>query len=326
MKNQLITSTIVLLAYGIANALACSGCGCSPQATTCSTHEAQAKHVGDIVHTAQHAGQFSTLVAALQAAGLVEALEGPGPFTVFAPTDKAFAALPEGTVESLLLPENKDKLQAILKYHVVAGQILSADVMKTSNAETLQGKKVNLSLMINNARVIKPDIKTSNGVIHVVDQVILPGNAKPIQGHANTQAPATVNKNIVQTAVEAGQFKTLVTAIQAADLAEALSGDGPFTVFAPTDAAFAKLPAGTVESLVLPKNKAKLQEILKYHVLAAQINSNDIVAAHTVKTLNGLSLYPSLLVDNAALQVKNIYCRNGMIHVIDSVILPDEKS
>ena len=124
----------------------------------------------------------------------------------------------------------------------------------------------------------------------------------------------------------AGQFKTLVAAIQAAELAEALSGDGPFTVFAPTDAAFAKLPAGTVESLVKPKNRAKLQAILKYHVIPAKLGSNDIVAAHTVKTLNGQPIYPSLRVDNASLQAKNIYCRNGVIHVIDTVILPEETS
>jgi uncharacterized surface protein with fasciclin (FAS1) repeats len=130
----------------------------------------------------------------------------------------------------------------------------------------------------------------------------------------------------VETAIAAGQFKTLVAAMQAADLADALNGEGPFTVFAPTDAAFAKLPEGTVESLVQPENKAKLQAILKYHVIQANLGSNDILAAHTVKTLNGQPIYPSMLVDNAGLQVKNIYCRNGVIHVIDRVILPEETS
>jgi uncharacterized surface protein with fasciclin (FAS1) repeats len=174
--------------------------------------------------------------------------------------------------------------------------------------------------------VTKADIKTSNGVIHVLDRVILPDNAKPITGHATKTAPARAAKNIVQTAIDAGQFRTLVTAIQAAGLADALSGEGPFTVFAPTDAAFAKLPAGTVDSLVKPQNKAKLQAILKYHVIPAKLGSNDIVTAHTVKTLNGKAIYPSLLVDDAALEMKNIYCRNGVIHVIDSVILPNETS
>jgi uncharacterized surface protein with fasciclin (FAS1) repeats len=180
--------------------------------------------------------------------------------------------------------------------------------------------------MVNDARVIKPDIKTTNGVIHVIDRVILPDIAKPVSGHAKSQAPERADKTIVETAVDAGQFKTLVAAIQAAGLTDALNGAGPFTVFAPTDTAFAKLPAGTVESLVRPENRAKLQAILKYHVIPAQLGSNDIVTAHTVKTLNGQAIYPSLLVDNAGLQIKNIYCRNGVIHVIDSVIVPKETS
>ena len=325
MKTLLIATTITLLTYGTSSALACSSCGCTAKAASTCTAGQQAD-LTDIVHTAQHAGQFNTLLAALEAADLADALRGPGPFTVFAPTDKAFAALPEGTVESLLKPENKAKLQAILKYHVVAGTVMSSDLIKNSNAKTLHGNKVQLTLRVNNARVTKPDIKTTNGVIHVLDSVILPDNAKPITGHATKKAPARTDKTIVQTAIDAGKFKTLVTAIQAADLAEALSGKGPFTVFAPTDAAFAKLPAGTVESLVKPENKAKLQAILKYHVIPAKLGSNDIVTAHTVKTLSGKPIYPSLMVDNAALQTKNIYCRNGVIHVIDTVILPKETS
>lgn len=322
MKTHIIISTIVLLASA-STVWACSSCGCSAQATSCSSSK---EKLVDIVHTAEHAGQFKTLVAALGAADLAEALKGPGPFTVFAPTDKAFAALPKGTVASLLKPENKAKLQAILKYHVVAGKTMSADLMKYSKAKTLQGNKVNLSLVINNAKVIKADIKATNGVIHVIDQVILPDSFKPIKGYADKKAPARLDKDIVQTAAGAGQFKTLVAAIQAAGLADALSGDGPFTVFAPTDKAFAKLPAGTVESLVRPENKAKLQAILKYHVVAANLSSHDIVAAPAVKTLNGQKIYPSVRVDNAAIQVKNIYCRNGVIHVIDNVILPQEST
>jgi uncharacterized surface protein with fasciclin (FAS1) repeats len=280
----------------------------------------------DIVHTAQHAGQFSTLLTALKAADLAEALQSPGPFTVFAPTDKAFAALPAGTVKSLLKPENKSKLQAILKYHVVAGKVMSGKLVKSQDAKTLHGNKVKLALMVNNATVTKADVQASNGVIHVIDRVILPGAAKPIRGHKNSSAPAYTNKSIVQTAVSSGKFKTLVAAIQAAGLEDALNGKGPFTVFAPTDAAFAKLPAGTVESLVLPENKTKLQAILKYHVIPAKLRSQDILANHAVKTLNGKSIYPSIRVDNAAIQTKNIYCRNGIIHVIDNVILPKEKS
>lgn len=322
MKKLVAISIVVSAVFGISPVLACSDCGCTA-ARTCTA--GQEEKLVDIVHTAEHAGKFSTLVAALKAADLVDALQTAGPFTVFAPTDKAFAALPEGTVESLLKPENKAKLQTILKYHVVAGKVLSTDLVKYQNAKTLHGNEVNITLKINNAQVVKADIQATNGVIHVIDQVILPGASNPISGHANT-VPEYVRDSIVQTAVSAGQFKTLVAAISAAGLEDALSGTGPFTVFAPTDEAFAKLPAGTVEGLVQPENLAKLQGILKYHVIAGKLGSQDILTAHTVKTLSGQAIYPSVMVDNAAIQVKNIYCRNGVIHVIDNVILPKEKS
>jgi len=132
----------------------------------------------DIVDTAV-AAKFQTLVAAVKAAGLVDTLKGPGPFTVFAPTDQAFAKLPAGTVENLLKPENKAKLQEILKYHVVAGEFKAADVMKMDSAPTVQGQKVRISntggkVMVNNAHVVKADVAASNGVIHVIDTVIMP--------------------------------------------------------------------------------------------------------------------------------------------------------
>src|SRR5271157_4415784 len=133
----------------------------------------------DIVDTAVAAGNFTTLAAALKAAGLVDTLKSKGPFTVFAPTDDAFAKLPAGTVENLLKPENKEKLRAILLYHVVSGKVEAKDAMKLSSAKTVNGESLNLmahgdSLMINNATVVKADIECSNGVIHVIDTVLLP--------------------------------------------------------------------------------------------------------------------------------------------------------
>lgn len=130
----------------------------------------------DIVDTAVSAKGFSTLVAAAKAAGLVEALKGDGPFTVFAPTDEAFKKLPAGTVETLLKPENKDKLASILKFHVVSGKIMAGDVLKALEVDTLQGSKAKIGLTIGGANVIKADIKCSNGVIHVIDQVIQPAS------------------------------------------------------------------------------------------------------------------------------------------------------
>ena len=133
----------------------------------------------DIVDTAVAAGIFNTLATALQAAGLADTLKGKGPFTVFAPTDEAFSRLPAGTVESLLKPENKDKLKAILLYYVVSGDVTAAQVVKLSSAKTINGQDLKLtvnagSVMVNDAKVVKADILASNGVIHVIDTVLLP--------------------------------------------------------------------------------------------------------------------------------------------------------
>jgi uncharacterized surface protein with fasciclin (FAS1) repeats len=142
------------------------------------TFAAHAASAADLVDTAA-AAKFNTLVAAVKAAGLVDTLKGPGPFTVFAPTDDAFARLPAGTVESLLKPENKAQLQKVLKYHVVAGKVLAKDVMKLDSATTVEGSSVAVktsggSVMLNDARVVKADVPASNGVIHVIDSVLRP--------------------------------------------------------------------------------------------------------------------------------------------------------
>jgi len=135
----------------------------------------------DIVETAAAAGTFNTLATALQAAGLVDTLKSKGPFTVFAPTDDAFSKLPAGTVESLLKPENKEKLKAILLYHVVSGDVTAAQVVKLSSAKTVNGQDVQImvhdgTVMVNDAKVVKADVLASNGVIHVIDTVLLPKN------------------------------------------------------------------------------------------------------------------------------------------------------
>ena len=143
-----------------------------------SAMQAAEKESKDIVDTTVAAGSFKTLAAALEAADLIETLKGDGPFTVFAPTDEAFAKLPKGTVESLLKPENKAKLAGILTYHVVAGKVMAKDVVKLSTAKTAQGSEVKIDategVKINDAKVTKADVAASNGVIHVIDTVLLP--------------------------------------------------------------------------------------------------------------------------------------------------------
>ncbi len=168
MKKYYTLTLIIaaVLAFPMASAFAGYGQG-------------HAKSQPDIVDTAINAGSFETLVAAIKAAGLAETLKGDGPFTVFAPTDEAFAKLPKGTLEDLLKPENKDKLTQILTYHVVPGKVLAEDVINLELAKTVNGKNLTIRLdnqkvLIDNANVIKTDIVTANGVIHVIDTVVLP--------------------------------------------------------------------------------------------------------------------------------------------------------
>lgn len=272
----------------------------------------------DIVSTAVEAGSFKTLAAALTAADLVEALQGDGPFTVFAPTDDAFAKLPEGTVETLLKPENKDALIGVLTYHVVPGSVMAEQVVALNGAETLNGQRVDIAVSddgvkVDAANVVKTDIECTNGVIHVIDSVILPAS-----------------DDIPTTAAKAGTFKTLLAAVEAADLVGALTGKGPFTVFAPTDDAFAALPEGTIETLLKPENKDQLVAILKYHVVSGRIYSDAALAAGEAETLQGSEIHISVedgkaQVNDAGLVATDIDASNGVIHVIDQVILPPAK-
>lgn len=272
----------------------------------------------NIVETAVEAGSFKTLVAAATAADLGGALSGPGPFTVFAPTDEAFAKLPKGTVETLLKPENKAKLQAILKYHVVSGTVMAADVVKVKGAVSLNGQRIAVKVdggkvAVDGANVVKTDIKCSNGVIHVIDSVILP---------STDLIPAVADKT--------GSFKTLLAAVKAAGLAETLSGEGPFTVFAPSDAAFAKIPEATLKDLLKPENKDKLVAILTYHVVPGRVFSEGALEAKSAKTVQGSSVKISVkdgaaYVDNAKIVTTDINAGNGVIHVIDTVIMPPAK-
>lgn len=176
---MLVRRTLSLaLTLALATAsLAVVGCGGAESGSP--TSPAGSKASSDIVDTAVGAGSFKTLVAAVQAAGLAETLKGPGPFTVFAPTDEAFAKLPPGTVEDLLKPENKEKLAKILTYHVVAGKVMAADAAKLTSAKTVNGKELTVKaegggVKIDSASVVKTDIECSNGVIHVIDAVVLP--------------------------------------------------------------------------------------------------------------------------------------------------------
>ncbi|MBI1302812.1 MAG: fasciclin domain-containing protein [Phycisphaera sp.] len=317
MKQSIARSLTVL-----ASAFLVSGAAFAASAQTAAPAKPKAAAPAatkTIVETAIGAGSFNTLVAAVKAADLVETLSGPGPFTVFAPTDEAFAKLPAGTVESLLKPENKAKLAAILTYHVVPGKVMAADVVKLTNAGTAQGQRVDIAVKdgtvsVDGAKVVTTDIACSNGVIHVIDSVILP-----------------TDKNIVEVAASNGSFNTLVAAVKAAGLVETLSGKGPFTVLAPTDEAFAKLPAGTLENLLKPENKQQLIDILTYHVVpGVAAYSDQVVKMTEVPTVFGAAV-PVAVKDGkvklgaATVVAADVETSNGVIHVIDTVILPPAK-
>ncbi|MBN1298630.1 MAG: fasciclin domain-containing protein [Actinobacteria bacterium] len=395
-----------------------------------------------IVETAVGAGSFNTLVAAVTAAGLVDTLSGPGPFTVFAPTDEAFEKLPDGTIDALLA-DPSGQLTDILLFHVVSGKVMAADVVNLKSATSVSGRILPIDttdgVKVAGAKVVVTDIECSNGVIHVIDTVMIPPAAKysvsdtgvagfvtylynnllgrnpdvdglntwagwlesgamaadtTVSGIlASSEAQAMISGysddmfvkylymglfgrnpssdevsswtnilasgvsrmdavkhftrstefillcskygvkpfttdlgTIPETAVKAGTFSTLVAAVTAAGLAETLSGPGPFTVFAPTDAAFAKLPAGTVEAL-LADPTGQLKNILLFHVVSGKVMAADVVNLTSAPTVLGQDASIEIkdgkvYVDGAQVIVTDIMCSNGVIHVIDTVMLP----
>ncbi len=276
-------------------------------------------NAGDVVQTAVENG-FDTLATALTEAGLVSALEGEGPFTVFAPSEEAFADLLTAldiTAEDLLADPD---LASILLFHVIEGEFYAEDVIEAAPIilETLSGVYVTITVeegnvFINGAQVILADVPATNGVIHVIEEVILPPS------------------DVVETATEDGSFDVLVAALQATDLDDVLSGEGPFTVFAPTDDAFTALLGDlglTAEALL---EYPFLADILTYHVVPDYVFSSDILAEEedfTVETVLGQEIEVTFVdgnvfVDGAQVVLTDVIASNGVIHVIDSVIVPE---
>lgn len=332
----------------------------------------QAQNMDDktIVEIAAGNDDFSTLVTAVKAAGLAETLSGDGPFTVFAPTNAAFAALPEGLVAALVKPENKATLQKILTYHVVSGNMMASDVVSgiKSNdgmlsAKTVAGSDFTVMLDMNSvkikdgkgkvANVTSTDIAGSNGVIHVIDRVMLPADVDPamlLKGTAMatpktktmskgmSRQPADMSPTITSVATGNENFSTLTAALGAAGLAETFNEMGEYTVFAPTDEAFGKLPDGTVNNLVT-NDKEKLKGILAYHVLPFVISSENLVKEikanknyYLLQTLGGQTIVATMkdgkvqIIDpngnRSTVIMTDVKASNGVIHAIDQVILP----
>lgn len=266
----------------------------------------------NIVETAQANDDLSVLAGAIADADLVGTLESDGPFTVFAPTDAAFNALPQGTLANL----SPQELAQILTFHVVEGEILSGQLQATQDVETVQGEELLVTrqqgtVTVNGSSVVSTaDIEASNGVIHVIDEVLLP--------------QAFREPNIVDQAEDLGNFSTLVSAVEQTGLTTTLQYLGPFTVFAPTDAAFNNLPAGLLDQL----SNEELAEILQYHVLSGSVLSGDLAAEQSVASLTEEELFITAnggvtVNGSSSVVTADVEVSNGVIHAVDQVLLPD---
>ncbi len=279
-----------------------------------------------IYNIAKENGNFTQLVGAVEAAGLKGTLESDGPFTVFAPTDEAFAALAASGIN----PEAA--LQNILLYHVVPGNLKAADVLAEGELTTaFDGKSFTVAVEGGNAVITTPDgvtatiimtdIEASNGIIHVIDAVIPP----PVNA-LDLSPLGDPDLTIAEIAVANGNFDTLVAALDAAGLVSVFASPGDYTVFAPTDDAFAALGEETINAL-LADPTGELTKILTYHVVGDSLSINQVANSKYIATLNGAPLPVSfdggqVTVDGATVVLYNIRASNGVIHVIDSVTVP----
>ncbi|MEW6493706.1 MAG: fasciclin domain-containing protein [Cyanobacteriota bacterium] len=356
-----------------------------PMNSSASMNSTQSMSIASIASSSQ---SFNVLDGLLRLTNLDEALKG-GSYTVFAPTDAAFAALPPETFRALLKPENRKTLVEILKYHVVSGDMTST-TLKSGAVKTIGGSPVEVSVAgtgvtVSGATVTQPDIQARNGVIHAINRVIVPSdiaaaitsklgaNALTLRSfseltssrsssmtmssrassgnmtmsqEASTQNRATESTgmssnstmsasatsatgSIVDIASSNASFKTLTAALKAAGLDKALASGGPYTVFAPTDEAFAALPEGTIEELLKPENRDVLVQILTYHVVPGEQTST-MLKSGTTETLGGVPVEVKVssngvMVNDANVVQADIKANNGVIHVIDRVMLPSRE-
>jgi uncharacterized surface protein with fasciclin (FAS1) repeats len=313
---MLIIPIIVVLAIGGIIAVILS----NNNSNTTTENMEETTTQSNIVQLAQANSSLSTLVAAVTAGDLGTALsDSSASLTVFAPTNSAFAAI-QTTVDTLLLPENKTQLQNVLQYHVVSSKVLSSDLVDGQVVTTLSGDKLKVRIIggevyINNSKVVTADVMATNGVVHVIDSVLVPGSFD----------------NIVGTAVATPELSTLVAAVQAGELVAALSDENAnYTVFAPVNSAFAAIQS-TVDTLLVPENKAQLQNVLQYHVVSSEAFSSELTNGQVIQTLNGENLTISIengevfIVANsskAKVVIADVKTSNGVVHVIDTVLVP----
>lgn len=269
----------------------------------------------NLVERLEKAGKFTTLLTAVDAAGLTETLATGGPFTLFAPTDEAFAKVPADVLNGLLA--DKDALTKVLLYHVLSGRSSALKLLEANTATTLEGNPVLIlrdghEVTVNHQEVVRADIRVSNGIIHAIDGVLLPPGEK------------IEIKSLVDVLKLDGRFTTLLAAVQAAGLVDALAG-GQLTLFAPTDEAFAALPPGTVEALL--GDIPALTRILTYHVLGETKSARELVKSGAAATLEGGEVRVKIhgwnvFINESQVINANVNAPNGFIHTIDKVLLP----
>lgn len=283
--------------------------GCDDDSTTPTGPE------NTISETAAATADLSTLATALEEAGLVSTLDGAGPFTVFAPVNSAFAGLGADVVAGLLADGNADLLSRVLTFHVVSGAAVAAsDLSDGDTFTTVEGGELTIgvsggSVTVNGVDVVTADVEATNGIVHLIDEVLVPSDL-----------------DIYETAVLTEGTTTLATAVAAADLDGTLQGAGPFTVFAPVNAALAALGTERLDVLLDPANQALLQKVLTYHVIAGDVRAADLIDGGTAATVQGGELTFDLSdamdpkVNGVSIVATDIVTENGVIHLIDEVL------
>lgn len=359
--------------------------------TPSGSESASSMMENSIVAIADSSNSFDVLSGLLKLTGLDDVLED-GTYTVFAPTDAAFGALQRETFRALLQPENRELLTEILKYHVLSGEMVSSE-LQSMTAETVEGSSVDVQVgssgvMIDNAMVTQADIQANNGVIHVINQVLVPeeiataltstlganaltprtlsdlvgsrrstmgttsmgmssesamGSRSTMTGDRSTMGTTsmemgtestmearstTASDSVVGVAASNDSFKILTAALRASGLDQVLAAEGPYTIFAPTDAAFAALPAGVIEQLLRPENRDLLVRVLSYHVVSGEMSST-MLESGAAETVEGSPVEvvvsdTGVMVNNARVVQADIEASNGIIHAIDQVILPPD--
>ena len=280
------------------------------------SHHTSNDDLQNIVEIAVGSESLTTLVAALSAAELVDDVQNATGITVLAPTDDAFAKLDQRSLKNTIENHPTGRLADVLKYHAIPERLTAAELVQRRFVTTLDGQRLEINitgsgLELNDASIVAADIEANNGIVHVIDTVLIPAK-----------------DNIAEVAQNAGTFETLLAAVGAANLAEFVSTTDPITVFAPTDDAFAKLGAEKIAELLEPENRDTLVEILSYHVVQGRVYGGDLFEASEIDAVAGGTLPPSvrngsIFINDARVVAPNIDAANGVIHAIDSVLIPE---